>query len=362
MTVDLGTPDQGCLLFADITGYTDYLAGTELMHAQDVLADLLETLVDSVEPTFKLSKLEGDAAFAYATSISLNPSMIMDTVETAYFGFRRRLRDVIHSTTCECDACVLIPSLDLKFFIHNGEYVVRMIAGSEELTGPDVILVHRLAKGTSGQVIGKSAFAVYTETVMNKMSVDPGILGFVPHTETFDGIGDVPVFIQDLAARWMSEQERNREYITSDDAIYEVSFDTPAPPAVVWEHITDPEKRIIWQSTTTDITTVTKGRRGKGAINHCAHGDDVIVEHIADWRPFSYITTRSDFEGMADQWAWTQELEKLQDAGTRMTLRLSDPGPEIWDVIGDDVIAGIAAEGEHLRQMLLEAAESGSTG
>ena len=59
---------------ADITGYTDYLAGTELMHAQDVLADLLETLVNDVEPTFKLSKLEGDAAFAYATSTSPNAS------------------------------------------------------------------------------------------------------------------------------------------------------------------------------------------------------------------------------------------------------------------------------------------------
>ena len=68
MTMDLGTPDRGCLLLADITGYTQYMGDTELTHAQDVVADLLETIVNAIEPAFQLSKLEGDAAFAYANA------------------------------------------------------------------------------------------------------------------------------------------------------------------------------------------------------------------------------------------------------------------------------------------------------
>jgi hypothetical protein len=32
--------ESGCLLLADISGYTQYLCETELEHAQDVLADL----------------------------------------------------------------------------------------------------------------------------------------------------------------------------------------------------------------------------------------------------------------------------------------------------------------------------------
>src|SRR3990172_9472652 len=101
---------------ADITGYTEYMAGSELMHAQDVVADLLEVIVAGIEPPFRLSKLEGDAAFAYAGRSSLGPSMLLDTVESAYFAFQMRLRDVVHSTTCECNACMRIPALDLKFF------------------------------------------------------------------------------------------------------------------------------------------------------------------------------------------------------------------------------------------------------
>ena len=178
MALDLGAPEKGCLLLADISGYTEYMAGNELMHAQDVVADLLETIVAALEPIFTLSKLEGDAAFAYANSSSINPSMVMDTVEAAYFAFQKRLRDVTHSTTCECNACVRIPTLDLKFFVHDGEYVVRRIARSEELAGPDVILVHRLMKGTSGETIGKAAYAVYTAQVMEAMGMDPAILGF----------------------------------------------------------------------------------------------------------------------------------------------------------------------------------------
>lgn len=359
MTLDLGAPERGCLFFADITGYTEYLAGTELMHAQDVLADLLETLVNNIEPTFKLSKLEGDAAFAYATSASLNPSMVMDTVETAYFAFRKRLRDITHSTTCECNACVLIPSLDLKFFIHNGEYVVRRIAGSEELTGPDVILIHRLAKGTSGEVIGKPAFAVYTETTLNKMSMDPSILGFVPHTESFDGLGDVQVFVQDLSVRWAFEQERNRDYVTSEQAIFEVKIETPAPPPVVWNHLTDPSKRIVWQSAVTRLESVTGGRAGVGSINHCMHGPDLIIEHVSDWRPFSYITCRYDIAETTEKWAWTTELEEV-DKGTKVTIRLSDPGAGIWDAMAEQMTAQLDVDKAQLSEMLLGAMQTES--
>jgi class 3 adenylate cyclase len=57
--------EAACLVIADITGYTSYLAGVELDHAQDILADLMDTVIRSLRPTFRLAKLEGDAAFTY---------------------------------------------------------------------------------------------------------------------------------------------------------------------------------------------------------------------------------------------------------------------------------------------------------
>ncbi len=357
MAPDLGSPERGCLLLADITGYTEYLGGTELMHAEDVVADLLETIVAAVEPRFQLSKLEGDAAFSYASAESLNPSMMLDTVESAYFSFRKRLRDISHSTTCECNACIRIPSLDLKFFVHDGEFVVRRIARSEELTGPDVILVHRLAKGTSGKKIDKTAYAVFTKSTLDAMSLDPSILGFVPHTESLSDIGDVDVFIQDLAMRWTFEQERNRDLVTGSQAVYERSFETPAAASVVWDYLTDPLKRVKWQQNVTEIIAQTDGRRGVGSVNHCMHGEEVIVEHVADWRPFSYITLRYEVGPVAD-WPWTYQLEEGENGGTRLTMRLANPG-DVWSEIGENFSSSVDDQATQLEALL--AAESVST-
>lgn len=357
MAVDLGAPEKGCLLLADITGYTEYMGGTELMHSQDVVADLLETIVDAVEPVFLLSKLEGDAAFAYANADTVNPSMMMDTVESAYFAFQKRLRDVAHATSCPCDACIRIPSLDLKFFVHDGEFVIRHIARSEELTGSDVILIHRLAKGAAGKQIENRAYAVYTKATMDAMAMDPTVLGFKAFTEHFDDIGDVDVFVQDLSMRWTFEKERNRDYVTSAEAVYEVEFVTAAAPAIVWDHLTDPQKRLGWQQHVDEVLTQTEGQRGAGSVNHCIHGDDVIVEHVADWRPFDYITLRYDVGGL-ENWAWTYQLEGL-DGGTRLIKRLSSPGDEAWAQVGGAFSESVDTQAADLKKMVDAASAEG---
>jgi hypothetical protein len=359
VALDLGTPEKGCLLLADISGYTEYMGGTELMHAQDVVADLLETIVAALEPVFTLSKLEGDAAFAYANQGTVSPSMVMDTVETAYFAFQKRLRDVTHSTTCECNACVRIPILDLKFFVHDGEYVIRHIARSEELAGPDVILVHRLMKGTAGDAIGKAAYAVYTAQMLEAIAMDPTILGFVPHTEALEGVGDVPVFVHDLATRWAFEKERNRDFITSAQAAHENTFETPAPPHLVWEFLTDPRKRITWQKHVTGVIPQTDGRFGTGSVNHCMHGAEVTIEHVADWRPFTYITTRYEGEGFVGErkLGFTYQLDDIE-SGTRVTTRIESPGDAEWDAIGEGLSAITVENTGYLAEQLDAAAQA----
>ena len=50
---------------ADISGYTSFLAAVELDHAQDIIADFMDTVVKGLRPPFRLAKFEGDAAFVY---------------------------------------------------------------------------------------------------------------------------------------------------------------------------------------------------------------------------------------------------------------------------------------------------------
>ena len=142
----LSTAQPTCFLIADISGYTGYLADVELDHAQDILADLIGAVVTALRPDFRLAKLEGDAAFMSMAAETVDGSMLLDTIERCYFGFRRRRRDVRQATSCECNACVRIPDLDLKFVVHHGSAIHQKVAGRQELLGSDVIVVHRLLK------------------------------------------------------------------------------------------------------------------------------------------------------------------------------------------------------------------------
>jgi len=51
----------GYLILADISGYSSFVAKSELEHAHDILSELLELVLKHVTSLFTVSKLEGDA-------------------------------------------------------------------------------------------------------------------------------------------------------------------------------------------------------------------------------------------------------------------------------------------------------------
>jgi hypothetical protein len=312
--------DRGCLVICDVSGYSDYLHSVELEHAQDVLADLTETIVDRLRPTFRLSKLEGDAAFVYALQEEIEASMLLDTIEAAYFGFRERVRDIDHATSCDCAACQRIPDLDLKVITHYGQFARQRIAGSEELTGPDVILVHRLLKNDVSEHVGDHGYALHTEACIRALGVGPETLGFVEHRESYDDIGEVICYVDDLAARWRYENERRRVFVVAADAEFVDSVDLPAPAPVVWDWITSPEKRPLFESADRIDQIDDGGRRGVGTTNHCVHGRNVFIQRILDWRPFRYFTIETDIP-IIGPWAATFELEEVDTGTTRLHVR-----------------------------------------
>ena len=118
----------------------------------------------------------------------------------------------------------------------------------------------------------------------------------------------------------------------------------------MWDHLTDPTKRPQWQRLVDEVLTMTEGRRGAGTINHCMHCPDVIVEHVADWRPFSYITLRYYVAGI-ENWAWTYQLDLIEGC-TLLTMRLSDPGRDMWDVVGPDFSSSVDDQAAQLSAIL----------
>ncbi len=324
----LAAPQPTCFLIADISGYTGYLADVELDHAQDILADLMGAVVSALRPGFRLAKLEGDAAFTFATLETIDGSMLLDTIERCYFGFRRRRRDVRQATSCPCNACSRIPDLDLKFVVHHGEAIVQKVAGRQELLGSDVIVVHRLLKNEVVEQLGMSAYALISQACIDASDLDPAALGMRPHTETYDRIGDVRAWAHDLERRWQAEEARARVFVTSEAAILDLSVPVSVPPQVAWEFLTAPGQRMSWQPWVTEVKIrgATGGRRGPGSANHCKHGKDAVVEQILDWRPYDYVTDRTviDTPSGPVKVLHTIELEPSA-SGTTIHLRFAAP-------------------------------------
>jgi len=323
-------PDPVCLLIADISGYTEYLSSVEIDHAQDILADLIGTVVTGLRPQFRLAKLEGDAAFCFAPAEQVDGSMLLDTVEHCYFGFRRRRRDVRQATSCECNACMRIPDLNLKFVAHHGLALRQRVAGREELLGSDVIVVHRLLKNDIVEKLGSPAYVALTDQLVQRMSIDPVELRMIEHAETYDHIGEIKIWVHDLERRWQEEDARQRVFVDSETAIFGGSVPIAAPPQVVWEFMTTPGRRMQWQApggvTSVDEIVKPGGRRGAGTVNHCMHGPEALVEQVLDWRPFDYYTELSTMPPSMGgiKFTMTYEFEPTP-TGTLFHFRVAKP-------------------------------------
>jgi hypothetical protein len=350
MTTVLPSAQEGCLLLADITGYTAYLQGTELEHAQDVLADLLETIISGLEPPFEVSKLEGDAVFAHMPTSAIDAPMLFDTVESTYFAFRRRLRDVVHATTCDCDACVLIPTLDLKFVVHSGVYVVRRIARTEELTGADVVLVHRLLKGSARDVVGNDAYLVLTRATIDAIGGSADTLGLHRHIEHLD-VGETEVFIENLQDKWKAEEERENRSVSPGSAIGSFRTVMPGTPQELWPWFTDPRKRPEWQVGLAAVDETVDGRRGVGTVNHCAHGGSVNVQQVLDWQPFTSFTTRDETEGTGLVLTVTTSFTQ-QGAGTDIAIYFACDPAEAWPQVESEFFPVLELSSQRLVEIL----------
>lgn len=312
------TTQHGYLLLADISGYTSFVAGTELDHSHEILSDLLETICLQIEKLLTIHKLEGDAVFAYAPeAIIARGETILELVESTYAAFRDRQTDIKRSTTCTCRACQNIPSLDLKFIVHHGDYIIQQVRDIREMVGSDVNLVHRLLKNHVTEATGWRAYLMITEPCLAHLDVK--LEGTHEQMESYEHLGAIKTINVDMHRRYAELKEARQVFLTEKEADLQFSVDFPTPPPVTWEWLQDPNRRNVWNG---DVHWYSgdrpKGRAGSGASNHCAHGKSVSTEVTVDWRPFEYSTIDS-YENGKKMFSETFRLEPLPNGGTHVT-------------------------------------------
>lgn len=293
---------RGFLILADITGFTPFVATTELEHSQEILRHMLNGIVSFLTPVFRLAEVEGDAVFVYSTDPQIRTSagaedissqahlaeMVPDVIESLYYSFRDKKNSFHRARTCECKACQMAATLDLKFVVHYGEYIMNNVGGKNKPLGPSVNVAHRLLKNHVTEATGWNAYALFTQECVSRIKLNS--TEFHHHTETFEHIGSVETFSIDLNAQYKKYVSERTVYLSSEEADFVLQKDFPVAPSSLWEWLNDPKKKTMWnEGSDWNVLSRPTGRMGRGSTNHCVNSK--VIEMILDYRPFEYYTS-----------------------------------------------------------------------
>jgi len=206
------------IILADISGYTRFMLENETsaLHGQLVITGLLESIIKEVNIPLTLQEIEGDAVFLYAAhSGSEGDWRTMAQQVSAKLGrffsaFIAESAVTIESTPCGCAICRNSAKLGLKIIVHAGEAVFHTIAGRSQVSGPDVILAHRLLKNA----MTSDYYLLLTEAAHAAMGNH--LRGtFEPHQESYEGFGTVNLRVRRL----------DGDMLSARDALYELPAD-----------------------------------------------------------------------------------------------------------------------------------------
>ena len=77
--------NKGFFIITDISGYTEYLTGSELDHANEILQSLFDAQLNAVEHPFLISGFRGDAIFMYVPETNFVQSQsFIEALENFY--------------------------------------------------------------------------------------------------------------------------------------------------------------------------------------------------------------------------------------------------------------------------------------
>lgn len=324
--------ERGHLVLADISGYTAFVADTELEHSREILNELLEGLVRGLAQHLRIGQIEGDAIFALGEHLPDDPRLWLEDI---FIRYHRHLNAIKRVSTCPCNACVSVGSLTLKFICHYGEYLPQSFMGKETFIGNAVNQVHRLLKNT----VPSREYLLVTKETMGHLPDDVRSM-LTPHEEKYD-LGVLECGWLDLAPL-RSDPRANEEVRVVDAEHARLSFEHtfPASPDRMWAILTDPVARPRWMGDHIERVDYMPGVRHTlvGTEYHCYHGageraDFRIMEATRPARMTATIQM-----GPALIWN-TLTLEAVGEGHTRLVSRYSfDAVPEEMHGTGDQML------------------------
>ena len=138
--------NKGLLFIPDISGFSRFVAETEIDHSRLIIQELLEILINANNMGLEISEIEGDAILFYKFGDPPALGEIYRQVEKMFVEFHRSIIAYEQGRYCQCKACISAINLTLKVITHYGEFTGYHVRNFSKLIGKDIIVAHQLSE------------------------------------------------------------------------------------------------------------------------------------------------------------------------------------------------------------------------
>jgi hypothetical protein len=146
---------EGIVFIPDISGYSNFVKNTNSKKGAEVIAQLLDVILQNNCLSFDVSEIEGDAVLFYKFGRTFSIPSILGQYEALLDSFNAKLEELAINTPD-------VRKLSLKLIVHYGVIEEISVKGFYKLYGNVVIEAHRLLKNT----IGGNTYALITDAYL----------------------------------------------------------------------------------------------------------------------------------------------------------------------------------------------------
>ena len=166
-----GDPNQiepALIFIADISGFTEFVTQTPILHSKDIISELLEVVIDSNKLDLEISEIEGDAILFYRYGPAPSMEVLESQLNAIYDLFEDAISHYESTRVCCCEACEMTKDLAIKVIVHYGPVTSMVVKHFDKLIGPAVIGIHRLLKNS----VGLDQYALLTHDYLKTQRTD----------------------------------------------------------------------------------------------------------------------------------------------------------------------------------------------
>ena len=237
--------ESATILIPDISGYTEFLTRTELVHSSHIINESLEAILAANEDEFELSEVEGDALLLYRKGKPIEADALVRLCLRMFEGFHKQVKLIERDSVCPCGACTTASNLSLKFIAHHGVVQEIKVRQFTKCSGVDMIVAHRLLKNR----VASNEYILATPSCLDSSTLQPsaGALAWERSSDDYPAIGTIQYQYAPLAkVRRAIADPPPRTSPVVELGDHSIAVEIDAPMRAVHQLVIDLDRRPEW--------------------------------------------------------------------------------------------------------------------